>query len=221
MANKDGKALERVLVVGPGRNDNAELGALLRKVREQARLSVSEAAGKAELTAAYIRMIEKGVKVPALGTVTKLLEAYGQADVVEVESEAENGLRPDLVLSLPGANTQIAIEFKSRIREARATSIDQLIRKMFADDPPAQRLVATDRDRRDEQVGRIVRLLPRARPEMLNAIEALLINIGDMVEIETRRAHDGISPEESMRLVYPGHTDGTSGHPSEHSTAGT
>ena len=97
------------LVVGPGEPDNAELGEILSRYRTSANLSRGQAAASVEFSSEYLRLIEKGKRTPALGTMPKLLTSY------DVPFQME----PDGIIF-----EQYAVKFTSRIREARYKEIE-------------------------------------------------------------------------------------------------
>jgi transcriptional regulator with XRE-family HTH domain len=110
------------LIVGPGlESDNRRFGELLERLRRQARLSRADAAVKLGLSAEYLRLIEVGKRTPALGHMQNFLDAYG-ADA-EVERVMPGGDRPDLVVIDPLNGDPVIVEFKSRIREARRSTL--------------------------------------------------------------------------------------------------
>lgn len=110
------------LIVGPHRTDNTELGKLLKELRDHLGLSAAEAANRAKVTPAYIRMLEKSGTAPSLGKLVELLQAYQVS--TEVEPHLPNGRRPDLAWSMPDGR-KVIVEHKSRIREARGDSVER------------------------------------------------------------------------------------------------
>jgi transcriptional regulator with XRE-family HTH domain len=96
-----------LLVVGPNESGNVQLGEILHTLRDKANLSRTEAAEKFEVSSEFLRLIERGKRVPALGTMRNMLQVY------------------DVNYHVDG-NTIIfektTVEFTSRIQEARHKS---------------------------------------------------------------------------------------------------
>jgi transcriptional regulator with XRE-family HTH domain len=66
-----------LMTVGPNESDNPIFGQLLNDLRTSKRLSRSEAGKRLKVSSEYIRLIERGERVPALGTTIQMLEVYG------------------------------------------------------------------------------------------------------------------------------------------------
>jgi transcriptional regulator with XRE-family HTH domain len=66
--------------------DAVRFGAILRRLREQRGWTRQKLATRAEMSAQYVGIIEKGGNVPTLTTVLELIEVLG-ADVAEVVRE--------------------------------------------------------------------------------------------------------------------------------------
>ena len=100
------------LVVGPGEGDNAQFGKLLEEFRTTAKLTRAQAAHYLGFSSEYLRLIERGLRVPALGGMSSLLNVYRITHEMGV----------DYVTF--GSYT---VEFTSRIREPRggAASVTQ------------------------------------------------------------------------------------------------
>src|SRR4051794_1178631 len=64
------------LTVGPDQEDNAAFGLILRSLRDEADLSRATAAMYTELSVEYLRLLEKGLRAPAAGTMRRILAAY-------------------------------------------------------------------------------------------------------------------------------------------------
>lgn len=101
------------LVVGPGEADNTEFGEIFERYRVALEMSRAEAAQKLELSNEYLRLVERGRRVFALGTMPKVLTLYGIPYEVE----------PDGVIF-----DRYSVTFTSRIREARYKGIETVNR---------------------------------------------------------------------------------------------
>lgn len=158
-------------VVGPGEaNDNVEFGALLRLMRNRAQLSRADAAAKLGLSVEYLRLIEAGVRTPALGQMRAFLDVYDVRGQVE---HVEGGSLTDLMLYNPAGTRQAwFVEFRSRIREARRKNPGHALDEIFArkDPHPTQPLDP----RHAAELGVIVSMLTRASPDCLRKIRELL-----------------------------------------------
>lgn len=110
------------LLVGPGRtSDNRRFGELLADIREHAGLTRAEVATTLDLSAEYLRLIELGKRTPALGQMKGFLEAYRAKG--EVGRLQPGGDRPDLLIFAPHRDDPTIVEFTSRIREARRSTV--------------------------------------------------------------------------------------------------
>ena len=98
------------LTVGPGELDNLEFGEVLDRLRIAANLSRAQAAAQIEVTSEYLRLIERGKRTPALGTMPKLLESYGVSFQMD---------RDKITFG------RYSVRFTSRIREARYKAITE------------------------------------------------------------------------------------------------
>lgn len=159
-------------VVGPGEaNDNTEFGALLRVMRNRAQLSRADAAAKLGLSVEYLRLIEAGVRTPALGQMRSFIDVYAVDGLVEhVQAD---GSVVDLMLSDPaGTREPWIVEFRSRIREARRKQPGDASRDLFAmkDSQSRQPLDAEYA----AELGLVVSMLTRATPDCLRRIRELL-----------------------------------------------
>lgn len=92
--------------VGPGEADNQKFGTFLLTLRKASGFSRATAAHRLELSSEYIRLIERGVRVPAEGRFARILELYGVTAQPNV----------DWTSWLVGSTS---ITFTSRIKEAR------------------------------------------------------------------------------------------------------
>jgi hypothetical protein len=170
------------LVVGPGlESDNRRFGKLLERLRRRAGLSCADAAAKLGLSAEYLRLIEVGMRTPALGQMRKFLATYG-ADG-EVEKVMPGGDRPDLVVfdPLDGDDgdpvlVEFNVEFKSRIREARRSALSGPPEKENRqEDLDSQRRVyGSPSASRTSELGVVVSLLSRADDSTLRKIRDIL-----------------------------------------------
>src|SRR4051812_9670180 len=93
------------LVVGPNESGNVELGKILHQFRDKAGLSRAKAAHKHDLSSEYLRLIERGLRAPARGTMRAMLKTYG------IDCKLIDGTT--IIF-----DTYI-VEFTSRIKEAR------------------------------------------------------------------------------------------------------
>ncbi|MGY1635442.1 helix-turn-helix transcriptional regulator [Geodermatophilus sp. SYSU D00742] len=154
------------LRVGPGEPGNAQFGELLERLRWKAGLSRADAADKLGLTSEYLRLLEVGKRVPALGQMRRFLSVYGANGAVEQISP--QGYRQDLIVFDPlhGEDGEPTIvEFTSRIREARRRALGG---------PPDEEDRDDDSAGRAAEVGAIVFLLTRADDGTLRKIRQLL-----------------------------------------------
>ena len=160
------------LVVGPGESDNAQFGELLERLRWKAGLSRGDAAAKLGFSSEYLRLIEVGRRTPALGQMRNFLAAYGADGDVELISP--QGYRQDLLVFDPikgEGEAPVAVEFKSRIREARRTALGG---------PPdkgedwSQSVDQRPAESRATEIGLVVSLLTRADDSTLRKVRKLL-----------------------------------------------
>jgi transcriptional regulator with XRE-family HTH domain len=94
------------LTVGPNQIDNLSFGEIIHSFRLNSQLSKPKAAERIGVSSEYIRLIERGERTPALGTVLKILDIYG----VSYEQ------KPKSQVVIDG---NISVTFTSRIKEAR------------------------------------------------------------------------------------------------------
>lgn len=134
------------LMVGPEQSDNVRFGVLMEEIRNERGFSRARAAQILHLTSEFIRLIEKGKRIPAAGTTRYILETYG----VPFETDLAGGF-PILMFK------EYRVEFTSRIKAARSKG------------KPSPTFV--DRDKR---IGQIVRLLAIADDKMLHDIHRKL-----------------------------------------------
>lgn len=139
------------LVVGPDEPGNVQLGMILHNLRDRAKLSRAEAAQKHEVTSEYLRLIELGKRIPALGTMGTMLIVYNidhhiSGNVIVFET--------------------FTVEFTSRIRKTRHKFPDKARHKIPDNEPI---------ERRDEAIGQIVRLLVTTDDTTLRQIRTQLL----------------------------------------------
>jgi transcriptional regulator with XRE-family HTH domain len=94
------------LVVGPDEPDNAQFGEILRRFRTETQLSRAQAANILGFTSEYLRLIERGVRTPAFGSMSSFLTTYRVDHQVFADYEVTFG--------------DYVVEFTSRIKEARS-----------------------------------------------------------------------------------------------------
>jgi transcriptional regulator with XRE-family HTH domain len=94
------------LTVGPNQIDNRSFGGILAVFRIKNNLTKPKAAERIGVSSEYIRLVERGERTPALGTVLKILDIYG----VSYEQ------KPKSQVIIDG---NISVTFTSRIKEAR------------------------------------------------------------------------------------------------------
>jgi transcriptional regulator with XRE-family HTH domain len=94
-----------VLTVGPNESGNIRFGEIIHSLRLNSQLSKPKAAERIGVSSEYIRLIERGERTPALGTLLKMLDIYGV-------SYKQNGSQVII-------DENISVEFTSRIKEAR------------------------------------------------------------------------------------------------------
>jgi transcriptional regulator with XRE-family HTH domain len=134
------------LTVGPGQEDNAAFGILLKSLRSEANLSRATASSYTELSAEYIRLMERGLRAPAAGTMRRILAAY------KVPCEVRS-IDDKYVLIF----RDYKVHFTSRIQEGR-------------NHVPENELMAN----RDKMIGQIFRLMITANDKTLEQIYELL-----------------------------------------------
>lgn len=129
------------IVVGPREPDNKKFGAILEELRVKARFSRIEAAEVIGVTSEFIRLIEKGERIPAMASVSPLLTAY--------KIEHDIGVRYVEF-------DRYSVEFTSRIQNSRygkTSAIGKQVKK-----------------KRDEKMGQIIRLMVTASDSTLSDI---------------------------------------------------
>lgn len=173
------------LLVGPGRTlDNRRFGELLSDIREHAGLTRAEVARTLDLSAEYLRLIELGKRTPALGQMEGFLKAYRARG--EVGRLQPGGDRPDLLIFAPHSDDPTIVEFQSRIREARRSTVSSPrgvsdprrepdFHEPLSDDPSVSH--AAD-------LGLVVSLLARADHSTIRKVRDLL-----------QAEDNGVSPE--------------------------
>jgi transcriptional regulator with XRE-family HTH domain len=166
------------LVVGPGMDaDNGRFGELLKRLRWKAGLSRADAAGKLGFSAEYLRLIEVGKRTPALGQMRNVLGVYGANG--DVERISPDGYRQDLLVFDPlhgDDGDPVAIEFTSRIREARRRALGGPPDKedWQQDLDQQKRLYDRPSARRAAELGVVVSLLTRASDSTRRKIREML-----------------------------------------------
>jgi transcriptional regulator with XRE-family HTH domain len=93
------------LIVGPNEVGNIRFGEIIHSFRINSQLSKSKAAECIGVSSEYVRLMERGERTPALGTLLKILDIYGV-------SYEQNGSQVII-------DGNISIEFTSRIKKAR------------------------------------------------------------------------------------------------------
>jgi transcriptional regulator with XRE-family HTH domain len=93
------------LIVGPNEIDNLKFGGILHTFRIRNQLSKPKAAERIGVSPEYVRLIERGERTPALGTLLKILDIYG----VSYERNGSQVVMDETVL----------VDFTSRIKNAR------------------------------------------------------------------------------------------------------
>ncbi|MEV2241126.1 helix-turn-helix transcriptional regulator [Micromonospora sp. NPDC049891] len=164
------------LTVGPGReSDNRRFGELLERLRWKAGMSRADAAAKLGFSSEYLRLIEVGKRTPALGQVSKFLDAYGADGAVE--KVQPGGYRPHLIVIDPMNDDPVLVQFISRIREARRIALGgppgEVDRQVDPDQPKRR---AHDRPsvRRAVELGVVISLLTQADDSALRKIRETL-----------------------------------------------
>jgi len=160
------------LTVGPGLEaDNRRFGELLESLRWKAGLSRAQAADKLGLSSEYLRLIEVGKRTPALGQMQHFLGLYG-ADA-EIERVMPGGDQPDLIVLDPLNGEPVFVEFRSRIREARRSSLGG---PADEGEGQSQRRLGMDRPsvRRSAEIGTVVSLLAQADDSTIRKIRDIL-----------------------------------------------
>jgi len=136
------------LTVGPGEAGNEKFGELLNELRIAAGVTRASAADILGVSSEYIRLIERGKRVPAWGGMPKIFDAYG---VRYTHHGVDSWAFEDVL-----------VKFTSRIRESRRN----------ADDPPRSRIYQTSN--RSKLIGEIVEALVQADPTTLKDIHRTL-----------------------------------------------
>jgi transcriptional regulator with XRE-family HTH domain len=128
--------------VGPNEPDNVPFGDLLKRFRVQKGLTRAQAADRLAVTSEYLRLIERGKRTPAFGTMPLIFGIYDVHFITDGERYVID---------------EASIEFTSRIREGRqkTTTDEQHI------------LVTTNRAR---QIAEIVELLMTTDEATLRAV---------------------------------------------------
>lgn len=174
------------MVVGPGMSSgNRRFGALLARVREHAGLSRADAAATLGVSAEYLRLIELGRRTPALGQMRSFLNAYHANG--EVGLLQPGGDRPDLILMDPLDDEPVLVEFKSRIREARRSTVSSP--RGVADQQKDLDFLKPDHAgpsaSRAADLGFVVSLLARADDSTIRKVRDLLQNeVGNGADTE-------------------------------------
>jgi transcriptional regulator with XRE-family HTH domain len=106
------------LIIGPNEPDNVKFGMILHTFRENIDIPRSRAAERIGVTSEYIRLMEKGERVPALGTAIKMLDIY------EIPYEIHNS-------HISFEN--VSVKFISRIKEYRHDLPDQSRNEMIGE----------------------------------------------------------------------------------------
>lgn len=134
------------LVVGPCEDDNEKFGLLLEDLRLAKGLTRAEAAKEIGISSEYIRLIERGKRVPAAGQMRHILHTYGKTCVV-----GRNQVAFD----------DVTIQFTSRIQAARE--------KLNPNE-----MIAVEDLPRAERIGLILDMLVRADEKKLRQVHNLL-----------------------------------------------
>lgn len=92
------------LVVGPDEPGNEEFGKLMQEFRIRSQLSRAAVADVLGISSEYLRLVERGKRIPALGRMDSILSLYR--------------ITHDIGIDYLAFGTYF-IEFTSRIREAR------------------------------------------------------------------------------------------------------
>ena len=128
--------------VGPDEPDNLAFGELLKKFRVQTGLTRAQAADRFAFTSEYLRLIERGKRTPAFGTMPLIFGVYDVSYITDGERYIID---------------EASIEFTSRIREGRRkTELDE-----------RHILVTSNRAR---QIAEIVELLMTADENTLRTV---------------------------------------------------
>jgi transcriptional regulator with XRE-family HTH domain len=154
-----------VLVVGPGQSGNQELGSILRELREFAGLSRIEAAARLRVSVEYLRLIEAGRRVPALGQMPRFLSEYHALGGVYMPQH--DGSLADLIVYLR-PDEPVFVEFRSRIREARGG------RRQASNGLPSPHDAAQRRNEHHAQLGEVVSMLAVVGPGAVRRVRELL-----------------------------------------------
>jgi transcriptional regulator with XRE-family HTH domain len=93
------------LTVGPDQIDNLSFGGILATFRIKNNLTKPKAAERIGVSSEYVRLMERGDRTPALGTLLKILDIYGI-------SHERNGSQVVI-------DGNVSVEFTSRIKAGR------------------------------------------------------------------------------------------------------
>jgi transcriptional regulator with XRE-family HTH domain len=93
------------LTVGPNEIDNLKFGGILHSFRMNSQLSKPKAAERIGVSPEYVRLMERGKRTPALGTLLKILDIYG----VLYERNGSHVV----------IDGNVSVEFTSRIKAGR------------------------------------------------------------------------------------------------------
>ena len=163
----------RTLVVGPGESGNEEFGSLLRALREFVRLSRIEAAARLGVSLEYLRLIEAGRRIPALGQMPRFLSEYHALGGTHIPQH--DGSVADLILYLR-PEEPVFVEFRSRIREARGRpQTSNALPSLSAEHDADQR-----RNEHNAQLGEVVSMLAVVGPETVRKVRELLVSDGHL-----------------------------------------
>lgn len=195
-----------LLVLSRGASDTEEFGRFLRQARQHAGLRVNQVASTVGVTPTYVRMLERGERVPSVDTAQDLLSELGAT--VDRDPVPVHGSKPDLVLMHPGLDRVYALELKRRgrtelpeevsalrhVREQLEETLAQLHQPLAGRDAgkawmsgynaaaPASRernredSSARSADRAEADFGRVVRRLA-SDPVALAAVDRLLAQL--------------------------------------------
>jgi transcriptional regulator with XRE-family HTH domain len=136
------------LTVGPNESGNEELGMILEQFRINAQLTRAQAADILGFSSEYVRLIERGTRVPALGTMKNLLNAYKISHKIGVDYASFGSY---------------FVEFTSRIRESRITVPQYKVETRNERIGEIVSILATSDDATLLEVYRVLRRVNRSR----------------------------------------------------------
>lgn len=162
-------ASPRPLFIGSGWTDTKDFGQLLRWRRLASERSADEVAEHADITAAFLRAIERGDRAPSEKTAVALLDAL---DIEHTMEPGTGSTRGDLEITDPRTNECLLLQFKAA---HKGDSVSWTLRDqqpglhLWRSAPSGSELIEAD-----ALLGKIIRKLANSDPGTLQKVAALL-----------------------------------------------